>query len=509
MDPDTGGHTQIYRVADDAELPSLDAVAGVTGTDAASHQKFETTFFDTPDLALTKAGITLRRCTGDTAGWELELPDADETSTVLHGTGGTSATVPKPLRDAVGLYTRGAKLAPIGRMRTERQELDLVDGSGATVARVRDERVTANALAPADTDMLLAWREWAVEALDGNPKVADAAAAVLESAGGTSAGAESEVSRILGDRAPTPSASGDATRLRKRSSAADVIGAHLREQLSELEHWDVLTRWDAPDSVHKLRVATRRLRSALATFRPLLERSQTDPLRSELKWIAALLGQARDVEVSHEYLSKTILDQPVELMIGPVPQHVDRELSGEHRTARDRAVEAMSTERYFAMVDRLRAVVADPPWTAGAEKRADKLLRAHVAADFKRLRKRVAAADAASDSEERGDRLHEVRKAAKRARYAAEALTPVYGADAERFAEAAERVQRVLGDHHDAITLLPRIRQLGVQAHLDGANAFSYGRLHALEQTRIAELEAAYRDAWAAASRKKLRRWLR
>jgi CHAD domain-containing protein len=509
MDPETGTDTRTFRVADDAQLPPLDGVTGVARTNGVAREELETTYFDTPDLTLTGAGITLLHSTGDTASWRLQLPAPDGGSSVLQGTGGASEAVPEPLRHAVRLYARDAELAPIGRMRTERQELGLLDESGAAVARVRDERVTASALAPADTGMLLAWREWTVEALDGNSAVADEAGMLLSSAGGTPAGAGPEVTHILGDRAPNPPKAGKQKRLRRRSSAADVVGARLRDQLAELEHWDVLTRWDAPDSVHKLRVATRRLRSALATFRPMLDRTQTDPVRDELKWIAGLLGEARDLEVAQEHIAATIAGEPVELMIGPVGQHADRELSGEQRAARDRAVEAMGTERYFSMVDRLRAVVADPPWAPHAEKRARKLLRARVAADFTRLRKRVAAADAEADTEERAVRLHDVRKAAKRTRYAAEALAPVYGRDAERFAAAAEQVQEVLGEHHDAVTLLPRIRQLGVQAHLDGENAFSYGRLHALQQARIAALNVAYRDAWNAASRKKLRRWLK
>ena len=54
--------------------------------------------------------------------------------------------------------------------------------------------------------------------------------------------------------------------------------------------------------MHKMRVGTRRLRSALATFRPLLDRAVTDPIRDELKWIAGELGGARDAEVLRERL---------------------------------------------------------------------------------------------------------------------------------------------------------------------------------------------------------------
>ena len=85
-----------------------------------------------------------------------------------------------------------------------------------------------------------------------------------------------------------------------------------------------------------MRVATRRLRSALATFRPLLDREQTEPLREELKWIAGMLGAARDAEVMQERLTGLLSEQPVELVIGPVQQHIDRELRTAYRTAHER-----------------------------------------------------------------------------------------------------------------------------------------------------------------------------
>jgi CHAD domain-containing protein len=510
MDPDTGIDSRTFRVADDVDLPRFDRVKGIAGTDGTASAQFQTKYFDTDDLALTHAGITpMHRSGVPDSGWRLELPAPDGGTAVLRGTGIGTNTVPKQLRDALLLHTRGATLRPIARTRTERRTISLVDKAGSTVARLRDDRVTGSAGAPADTGMLLAWRHWIAERVDGKPAVLECLSAVLEAGGGTSSPDESEVARILGNRAPSTAAAGRPKPLGKRSSAGDVVHARLRELLTELEFWDVLTRWDAPDSVHKLRVAMRRLRSALASFRPLLDRAQTDPIRDELKWIAGLLGEARDLEVAQAHLAWVIAEEPVELVVGPVAQHIERELSAELRAARDRAVGEMRTERYFAMVDRLRGVVADPPWTKLAAKPARKVLPARVAADFKRLRKQVAAADAAADPEERATRLHDARKAAKRTRYSAEALVPIFGSDAERFADAAEGVQEVLGGHHDAATLLPRLRQLGMQAHLDGENAFTYGRLHALEQARIADMEEAFARAWSSASRKKLRRWLR
>ena len=78
-------------------------------------------------------------------------------------------------------------------------------------------------------------------------------------------------------------------------------------------------------------------------------------------------------------------------------------------------------------------------------------------------------------------RLHEVRKAAKRARYAAEAAEPVLGPRARRMARRAEALQELLGEHQDSVTARSLLRQLGVQAHLAGENGYTYGMLCGME----------------------------
>ena len=105
--------------------------------------------------------------------------------------------------------------------------------------------------------------------------------------------------------------------------------------------------------------------------------------------------------------------------------------------------------------------------------------------------------------------LHEARKAAKRARYAAEVAGPVAGKRAARFATRMKAVQSVLGDHHDAITAQAAAREIGVQAHLAGENAFTFGLLHERASAQAATAEARAVVAWKRAARRKSRRWLR
>jgi CHAD domain-containing protein len=95
--------------------------------------------------------------------------------------------------------------------------------------------------------------------------------------------------------------------------------------------------------------------------------------------------------------------------------------------------------------------------------------------------------------------LHDVRKAAKRARYAAESVTPVVGKPAKRLAKALERIQETLGDHQDSVVERVWLRDLGMRAHLAGENAWTFGRLHALAEARALHDEAEYAELRAQA----------
>jgi hypothetical protein len=73
----------------------------------------------------------------------------------------------------------------------------------------------------------------------------------------------------------------------------------------------------------------------------------------------------------------------------------------------------------------------------------------------------------------------------------------VLGKKGARLARRAKRVQVALGLHQDTVVARAWLRDAGMRAHLDGDNAFTYGRLHALEQARSAAAVADFRFAWA------------
>ena len=119
---------------------------------------------------------------------------------------------------------------------------------------------------------------------------------------------------------------------------------------------------------------------------------------------------------------------------------------------------------------------------------------AHRAAD-------IAAADtAATDAAANADRdaaLHEMRKAAKRARYVLETAEPALGKNARKLRKRVKKVQSLLGDHHDTVVARPVLRELGAQAQTEGANGFTFGVLHAEEHATAHALEKHLPVAWA------------
>ena len=116
-----------------------------------------------------------------------------------------------------------------------------------------------------------------------------------------------------------------------RGPASEALLFYLHEQVEALKAQDPGVREDAPDAVHQLRVAARRMRSALATFGKLLDAGTAKPLRAELQWLAGTVGQARDTEVMRTRLTEMISAEPPELLLGPVAQQIEEHLGAIYR----------------------------------------------------------------------------------------------------------------------------------------------------------------------------------
>lgn len=293
-----------------------------------------------------------------------------------------------------------------------------------------------------------------------------------------------------------------------RSTAAHYLRKYLETQSLELNVQGPRVRRNEIGSVHDLRVATRRLRSVLSTFRLILDRPKDDPLREELKWLMRALGDARDVEVMHARIIEMIADEPPGPSLDMVRRRIDAALNETLGAAHVGAIAALDSSRYSDLLNEVNALVTETPWTDITQP-PSVVFPPLVRREWKRLLRDATVAEQAVGHRERLELLHEVRKSAKRARCAAEVVKPVYGGNVTNFLKAVTLLQTVLGDLQDSVVTQQGIERLGAQAHLNGENAFTYGRLHAREQARAAHTEENYALAWKNAADKKLRAWLR
>ena len=276
--------------------------------------------------------------------------------------------------------------------------------------------------------------------------------------------------------------------LTRHSSAAEVVLGYVCDQVAAISRYEPLVRRDEPDAVHQMRVATRRARSALQAFGSIIERDATRPLCAELKWLAAALGQARDTEVLLARLTAELAAISPALVTGPVQARITAHFTAELAQARQTALAALDGQRYLRLLEDLDALLADPPLTPLAEREADKALPEPVRRAARRLQRALAAVPGAED---RDAAIHEARKAAKRARYAAEAAVPALGNTARRQAAQAKDLQQLLGDHHDSVVARTVLLDLAQEARAAGEDTFTYGLMYQRQAGQAAKIEQA------------------
>jgi len=198
-----------------------------------------------------------------------------------------------------------------------------------------------------------------------------------------------------------------------------------------------------PEAVHHARVALRRLRSYLHTFRPILDSTWANALRERMRWLDEHLGRVRDLDVLVDSLERRASEPSTN---GKPSYGQLRRLRAE-RDERHAAVRAaLSEPRYLALMEEIVGAARAPQFTKAANAPARKSARKLVRKVWRRARRSVA------DYERRPNEraLHEVRIKAKHVRYAAECFEPLAGKRAKTLAQRAECLQTVLGDHRDA-----------------------------------------------------------
>jgi CHAD domain-containing protein len=239
-----------------------------------------------------------------------------------------------------------------------------------------------------------------------------------------------------------------------RQRTTNLVLDYIVNQVARLHDAERGVWTDEPDAVHKMRVAVRRLRSALAVYGRLFDPDAVESLAAELRWLSQALAPVRDLEVIADRLVAGANADPADSR-SELAGYLARPLEQAQRSARDQLMEELRSTRVKALwhaLDRLPSMVrvTDDEGDAG-----DADVRHLADPTWSDVRTR--AAEAAASSTATGGRdaaLHKLRKAAKRARYALELATmddqPRRPED-QQMLEALRKLQQVLGEHHDTV----------------------------------------------------------
>ncbi|MFE5242567.1 MULTISPECIES: CYTH and CHAD domain-containing protein [unclassified Streptomyces] len=492
-----------YEATPETRLPDLTRAAGVSAVVHRGVTELDAVYYDTEDLRLAAASLTLRRRTGgEDAGWHLKVPVSADVRDEIRAP--LSDALPSGLTALLRSRVRNTPVVPVVRILSARDVHHLLDEHGGLLAELSVDEVLAERLTEEGHGTTSAWTELEVElADDGDPALLDAVERRLRKAGVRPSAAPSKLARALEETAPGKHRKPRGTASPR--SAGDHVLAYVRAQAEAVVELDPAVRRDLPDSVHSMRVATRRLRSALRTYRSVLDRTVTDPLREELKWLAGELGVDRDQEVLDERLRSRVAGLPGTLVLGPVAARLKLTFVARRGGARRQVAAVLDGDRYLALLDSLDALLADPPLRPAASRAPGDTLPRAVLKEYDRLATRMAGALEQPPGEERDVAMHEARKAAKRVRYAAEAAKPALGKPAKKFARRMKSVQTVLGDHQDSVVARDALRTLAVQAHGAGESAFTWGLLYGREEAAAAARERELPGTWARAADPRLR----
>jgi CHAD domain-containing protein len=480
-------------------MPRLDGLADGVQLVPREPQQLSTTYFDTEDLRLARWGVNVRHRVGE--GWTVKLAAQSDGALLVRPEfvfAGNSRRPPAPAVDLVRAFVRSAELRPQARLRTMRRGIELHDAEGRLLAEVLEDEVTVLE----GRRVAARFCELEVEIRDElPPALLDRLVERLQQAGAGAPDTTPKYLRALGARAAQPPEI-PLPKLASGATAADVVRRAISASVTRLIEHDPVMRLDAdPEGVHQARVATRRIRSDLRTFRSLLDPAWATALRDELGWLAGILGAVRDGDVMLERTRERAAQLPETSSRGVA--RVLARLEDDRGSAYVELLATLRGKRYLALLDRLVVAANAPALLLEADLPAATVLPGLLQGPWRSLSKRAKAlGDAPSD-----DELHALRIRTKRVRYAAEAMAPLVGRRARTFAAAAAALQDVLGTLNDAVVAE---RWLCEWAHRSRSvhGIFAAGELAGLERASAQRDRRRWKKAWKKLASPKIRSWM-
>jgi inorganic triphosphatase YgiF len=477
--------TELKLDLTEAAADALEA-SGILPADPKVRQ-LRAVYYDTSKHALARAGLSLRiRAAGDERIQTIKADGAGSAGLFVRSEWERPVEGDTPVLDDTTpvkalLGKRVRKVAPQFQVNVERRtwilqqgeaEIELVLDRGVMLANDRQEAIC----------------EVELELKAGEPAALFALARKLDDVAPVRLGVLTKAERGYGLSGPPRSVfKAEPVTLKREMTAVQAFQHVAQTCVRQFRLNEAVLIGDRnADALHQARVALRRLRSAFSIFSPLvLADGRAAKLREELRWLAGELGKARDLDV----------------LLGRAPAGDLRARVGKAREEAYAGVEAtLASPRVRAMMLDLTEWLIEGPWlaAAGTQDRGSQPARDFAVAALDRFRRKVKKQGRdleAVDDETR----HEVRKDAKKLRYASEFFVDLFDADRERrrykrFIAALEDLQDQLGALNDLATAPEVIGNLGLEGDPEIGTLLGEGNRGSLI-TAAAEAHEALVDA--------------
>jgi len=445
----------------------LDRVLAAAPAGEDEVKDLTSTYFDTPDRDLRKAGASLRVREGGGKRVQTvkrgEGMTREEHETTLNGEGLDAST--PPLDQILSRAERHA-LRPAFEVKVHRRQR-LIRHHGAQIEIAVDQgEIRGQDRTHAITEVELELKSGGAEALFDLARALGRSAPLYLSFEGKASQGEA-----LLDGATLAARRGDKGKMKPTATTGQAFQTIARNTLVQIAaNAQVLRQVRRPEAVHQLRVAARRLRSALATFRAVVEDDRFEGLKAELKWLADSAGEARDLDVFlAETFAPALAADPARRGLAALGETLEQARSGAHA----RIAAAVASARFRELVLEAAAWAETGAWLTRTDTARERPARAFAAQALTRRRRKLLKRSrdlAALDDAAR----HKVRIEAKKLRYAADAFAPLFDAKAaDRFLKPLKALQDDLGQLNDAATAERLVGRLA----LDAPAAFAAGRL--------------------------------
>jgi len=426
-------------------------------------------YFDTPDLTLQKQGVSLR--VRESKGRRIltmkrgEGLAREEYETPLESNQPTAELA--PLKEILS-ESDAAALTPAFNVRVNRRQRLVRYGEAEIELALDQGEVSGGRRVSPISEVELELKSGRPEALfDLARELAKSAPLYL------SFDTKSARGQALVADQPVEARRREKVRLERGASAGEAFQKNARNALAAIAaNAAVLREAPQPEAVHQLRVGARRLRSALSTFREVVEDAAYGAVKDELRWLAKAFDQARNLDVfATEVLGPAQKTEAPQAGLTALVEAVE----AARQRARNDACETAGGERFRRLMIDVACWVETGDWLAGeaAKEPARAYSERTLSRRLKKLLKRGRKLEAGDDAAR-----HKMRIGAKKLRYAAEGLASLYSEKkVERFVRRVEDLQDRLGALNDIASAEPLIASL----NLCPEAAYAAGELEGLK----------------------------